>query len=54
MLSMKEYAKQYQHEHRNEGVVTEITDYSFKFEGKPTKDGKQHNYYVMLSYFWSK
>lgn len=29
MLSMEEYAKQYQHKHRNEGTVSEITDYSF-------------------------
>lgn len=44
MLSMEEYAKQYQHKHRNEGTVSEITDYSFKFECKPTKDGKQRVY----------
>lgn len=52
MLSMEEYAKQYQHKHRNEGIVSEITDYSFKFECKPTKDGKQRVYHVMKSYFY--
>ena len=52
MLSMEEYAKQYQHKHRNEGKVTEITDYSFKFECNPPKDGKQRVYYVMKSYFY--
>lgn len=52
MLSMEEYAKQYQHKYRNEGTVSEITDYSFKFECKPTKDGKQRVYYVMKSYFY--
>ena len=52
MKTMQEYAKQYQHEHRNEGVVSNVNDYSFKFTCHPKKkDDKPKEYMVMISYF---
>lgn len=53
MKSMEEYARLYQHENRNKGVVSNVTDYSFKFTTNPKKDGEQpKSYLVMKSYFW--
>lgn len=55
MKTMEEYARQYQHENRNKGVVSNVTDYSFKFTTNPKKDGEQpKSYLVMKSYFWEK
>lgn len=52
MKTMQEYAKQYQHEHRNEGVVSDVTSYSFKFTTNPKKKDEQpKSYMVMISYF---
>ena len=54
MKSMVEYAKQYQHENRNKGVVSDVTSYSFKFTENPKKPGEQpKSYMVMISYFWT-
>lgn len=52
MKTMEEYARQYQHENRNKGVVSDVTNYSFKFTTNPKKDGEQpKSYMVMISYF---
>lgn len=50
MKTMEEYAKQYQHEHRNVGKVSDVTDYSFKFTTK-TKE-QEKSTIIVLSYFW--
>ena len=52
MKTMEEYAKIYQHEHRNEGVVSNITNYSFKFTTTPKKKDEQpKSCIIMISYF---
>lgn len=53
MKGMQEYAKQYQHENRNKGTVSDVTSYSFKFTENPKNKGEQpKSYIVMLSWFW--
>lgn len=53
MKSMQEYARQYQHENRNKGTVSNINEYSFKFETNPKKEGEQpKSYMVYKSWFW--
>lgn len=55
MKTMAEYAKQYQHENRNKGTVSNVTDYSLKFTSNPSKNGEQpKSHIVMLSYFWER
>lgn len=49
---METYARQYQKEHRGKGLVSDITNYSFKFTTLPKKqDETPKSYYVMKSYF---
>ena len=54
MKTMEEYARQYQHENRGKGLVSDVTSYSFKFTLNPKKEGEQpKSYVVMKSYFWA-
>ena len=48
---MEKYAKQYQHENRNKGKVTSITDYSLTFTTNENSKDKGKSYVVMKSYF---
>ena len=53
MTEMEQYAKQYQHQHRGKGYVSNVTNYSLKFTTYPSKkDESPKSYYVMKSYFW--
>lgn len=55
MKTMQEYARRYQHENRNRGFVSDVTDYSFKFTVYPKKENEQpKSYMVMESYFWER
>lgn len=48
---MKKLAEDFQRKHRN-GVVSNITDYSFKFTTKPKNDSeKQKEVIYYISYF---
>ena len=55
MQEMEKYARQYQHEHRNKGVVSNITPYCFTFtefkKNKNDNNEKEKSYIVMKSYF---
>ena len=52
--TMKELAKQYQKEHRGQGEVTKVTDYSFDFTSLPDKNGNTKTVSVMRSYFYER
>lgn len=52
MLSMQEYANQYQKQHRGRGYVSDVTSYSFKWTTLPMKENeKPVSCVFMLSYF---
>lgn len=55
MKDMATYARKYQHECKENGVVSDITSYSFKFTTIPKKETEApKSYYVMKSYFWER
>ena len=53
MKSMKGYAKEFQTKHVGNGVVSKVTNYSFKYvENQKMKDGQPKVCVYMLSYFF--
>ena len=55
MKTMQEYARQYQHENRNAGVISNVNTYSLKFTTTPKKDTEQpKSHIVMKSWFWER
>ena len=51
MTEMEKYATQYQHEHRNQGEVSKINSYSFRFTTMPKGNTEPKTCIIMKSWF---